>query len=121
MKGRVLYVLQNAWRRSAQEGEITTGREAAWERLLWRSQTGKRLKEMIPAGIPFRVMNASPLVGNHSKSRFQASLEHVWHQVVEYRPMVVVLLGTEAAKLEKQLPGPQIVVGPHPCWRRWSN
>lgn len=63
----ILYVLQNAWSRRAKPGQKEwPGAEASWERALWHSHTGKRLREMIPDDADFKVCNASPLVGEHA-------------------------------------------------------
>lgn len=118
---RVLFVLQNAWRRGAVEGERDWN-DRVWNRLLWRSQTGKRLREMIPDGIEYQVCNASPFVGNHSASAFPADPQHVLTQVRVYKPHLVVLLGSVAQEVRPHLPSRLgVLTGPHPAWRLLSK
>ncbi len=119
----VLFVLQNSWRKSAKPGEQELGREAVWRRLLWRSQTGRRLTEMIPNDISFEVVNASALVGNHSASVYPVDMALMALRLARIVPVVVVLCGKVAAGLAPLVEAAQItlVIAPHPAWRALSK
>lgn len=119
----VLFVLQNSWRKGAKSGEQTIGRERVWMRLLWRSQTGKRLREMIPDGINFDVVNASPFVGRQSFAVFAADSLMMHARMQRLRPVLVVLCGKVAqglAQVVEQYERPYIRV-PHPASRQLSK
>ncbi len=123
MATQVLFVLQNAWRKSAKAGEREVGRESVWDRLLWRSMTGRRLKEMIPDDITFEVVNASALVGDHSASIYPADKVLMWLRLGRIKPDVVVLCGKVAAGLAPLVEDAQttLVIAPHPAWRLLSK
>lgn len=122
MKPRVMFVLQNAWRRGARPGDRDWN-DRVWRWALWQSRTGRRLKLMIPAGVEFEVMNASPYVATHPSVRFEPDLDHVREELARWRPDVVVLLGAMSGKLAADLASPAlaIVTGPHPAHRLLSN
>ena len=120
---KVLFVLQNAWRKGAKPGETDLERRGAWERLLWRSPTGKRLKEMIPDGIEGVVVNASPNVGSRSWAVFAADCMLMHARMKRIQPALVVLCGKVAQELVpvvKDYETP-FVLAPHPAWRRLSK
>lgn len=116
-------MLQNAWRKSAKPGERDVGRERVWDRLLWRSQTGRRLREMIPDDTTFEVVNASALVGNHSSSVYPADTALMAMRLGRIKPTVVVLCGKVAAGLAPLIEDAQttLVIAPHPAWRLLSK
>lgn len=123
---RVLFVLQNAWRRGAKEREREGEwlHEKTWLRLLWRSHTGKRLKEMIPDGIAYEVVNATLRIGDRAAATFPAdrTLMHVRMQA--RRPDLVVLCGKVAQELRVTVDignGCPYILAPHPAWRRLSK
>ncbi len=120
---KVLFVLQNAWRKSAKPGERDVGRESVWDRLLWRSQTGRRLSEMIPDDITFTVVNASALVGNHSSAVYPADQALMAMRLGRIKPAVVVLCGKVAAGLAPLVEDAQttVIIAPHPAWRALSK
>ena len=120
---QVLFVLQNAWRKSAKPGEIDLGRKSVWDRLLWKSQTGRRLREIIPDDITFEVVNASALVGNHSASVYPADQALMAMRLRSIKPDVVVLCGKVAAGLAPLVEASQmtLVITPHPAWRLLSK
>lgn len=125
----VLFVLQNAWRRGATAGERgwsadeDTRRRAHWKQALWKSHTGKRLREMIPDGCDFEVINASPFVGDKSWAVFTADPEYVLSQIDGYQPRLVVLCGNVAAQLAAPLArkGITYLRTPHPAYRLLSK
>ena len=120
---QVLFVLQNAWRKSAKTGEIDLARKNVWNRLLWRSQTGRRLKEMIPKDITFEVVNASAMVGNYSASVYPADQELMAMRLGRIMPTVVALCGKVAAGLAPLVEATltTLVIAPHPAWRALSK
>ncbi len=120
---QVLFVLQNAWRKNAKPGENELGREAVWQRLLWRSQTGRRLKEMIPDDITFEVVNASALVGVYSAAVYPVDMALMAMRLWLIKPDVVVLCGKVAAGLAPLVEDAQttLVITPHPAWRLLSK
>ena len=137
---KVLVFLQNAWKHGATEGQTKwlpdnsdEASNRAWQSALWRSQTGKRLKEMLPEGCVAYVTNVSPLIAPAAKVYYPMDREHVISEVFSHKPDVVLLLGTEAktaaAMLATQkdnngewlLAHARIVAGPHPAWRVLSK
>ncbi len=126
---RVLVVLQNAWRRNARPGQVSWSlvyperSRQLWERALWRSHTGKRLKGMLPENCEVRVGEASPKVANNPRDVFPMEPAHVRQQVEEWKPDVALLLGKEAqkAKVLVEGMGVRVVVGPHPAYRLLSK
>lgn len=123
MTTQALFVLQNAWRKSAKPGEIDLARKSVWDRLLWRSQTGHRLKEMIPDNITYEVVNASALVGNYSAAVYPVDKALMAMQLGRIKPDVVVLCGKVAAGLAPLVEDAQttLVITPHPAWRLLSK
>lgn len=125
---RILFVLQNAWRKGAKPGERESDHsERAWHRQLWRSQTGKRLREIIPEDIfvldKFVVVNASPFVGSRSFAVFAADSLLMHARMQRLQPELVVLCGKVAQELVhvvKQHERPYILA-PHPAWRLLSK
>lgn len=119
---KVLYVLQNAWRNGAKPGERDWD-GPTWLRALWRSQTGKRLREMIPDGIEYEVVNASPFVGSRAWNVFAADCVLMHSRMRRIRPDLVVLCGKVAQELAPvvgQYNTPHLDA-PHPAWRRLSK
>ncbi len=128
IKPFVLFVLQNAWRRGAVAGELESDHEQrAWTRGLWRSMTGKRLREMIPEDLmiagTFEVVNASLFVGKTSQSVFPADKVLMTLRLARYNPHLVVLCGRIAETLAPLLDecGQHYLVTPHPAWRMLSK
>ncbi len=116
---RVLFVLQNAWRRSAKPGETEWLHEKVWLRLLWRSMTGKRLREMIPDGIDFEVVNATLRIGDRAAATFPADRLLMLARLRSRRPDLVVLCGKVAQELTMIVGayGYPCILAPHPAWR----
>ncbi len=125
---RILFVLQNAWRRGAKPGEREDAHsDRAWHWALWRSQTGKRLREIIPEEIfvlnHFKVVNASPFVGRQSFAVFAADSLLMHARMLNLQPELVVLCGKVAQNLAhvvEQHERPYILA-PHPAWRMLSK
>lgn len=124
----VLFVLQNAWRRGAVPGEVESDHEPrAWIRGLWRSQTSKRLREMIPEDMfsldTFEVVNASELVGNRASAVFAFDSVLMQSRLRLIQPSLVVLCGKVAQGLLPVVEryGLPYVLTPHPTWRLLSK
>lgn len=127
---KVLVLLQNAWKFGAQPEQRQWLRNATpevsrdfWEKALWNSLTGERLKWMLPEDCEIRVGNVSPLIGNNAQSKFPMEPLHVLAQIREWQPTVVVLLGNEAKKARSTVEALNlgIVEGPHPAYRALSR
>lgn len=78
---------------------------------------------MVPEGAEVHVGNASPVIGNNSRSKFPMEPEHVLAQIEAWQPRIVLLLGEEAKKARYIAEGKGLVVieGPHPAWRLLSR
>ncbi len=127
---KVLVFLQNAWKHGAQPeqrqwlvDETPEVSRDFWEKALWASPTGERLKWMLPKSCEIRVGNASPLIGDNSRSKFPMDPLHVIAQIEEWQPRVVVLLGKESQKARSTVEAFNlgIVDGPHPAYRVFSR
>jgi acyl-CoA synthetase (NDP forming) len=127
---KVLVILQNAWRREATPGDTQfvpglapEHSQQVWEQALWRSHTGKRLREMLPEGCEIVVGNATPHIGTTSREKKEIIVEYVMDQVEHSSPALVVLLGSEAAKAHDLIRGTgfPVITGPHPAWRCLSH
>lgn len=135
---KLLVFLQNAWKHGAAEGQTkwwpgATREESrrAWETALWRSQSGKRLVEMLPEVCETVIANVSPFIAPTAGTHYSMDESHVISQVLFHQPDVVLLLGKEARKAAAVIVtahdrrrGPsaiRIVVGPHPAWRLLSK
>ena len=105
---KLLIFLQNAWRRNAGPDDVVffpqlpERSRAIWEKALWRSPSGKRLKEMLPdiEGLEISVTNASPRIGNKSFSKFPMDPDYVLAELQANQPDVVLLCGNEAVSAE---------------------
>ena len=89
-------------------------------RELDNSHTGRRLKEMIPDGIKYKVINSSAMIGNCPDSRYSADLEYIQKFVDELNPVVICACGKIAQKGCIEL-GLNFVSAPHPAWRQLSK
>jgi len=114
---RVLFVLQNAWRRGWPAGK--PWHSTSWANALWRSYTGRRLCEMIPVDADVFVCNGSPQVADNRRMFYLPDPCYVRRRVQETHPDYVLLLGKQAAKLEPLMRelGQAYGVAPHPAWR----
>lgn len=132
----LLVLLQNAWMRGARPGQTEFwpadrpkpegfDTRRFWQQSLWRSQTGKRLREMLPftEWDHVYVGNASPLVGATSKAKFPFDASHVAGIIERVTPSLALLCGSEASKAAHLFAGLEIPVvqAPHPAWRLLSK
>jgi len=87
---------------------------------LWRSQTGKRLREYIPPGADYKVINANPTSANDGNQIHPPNETYVLGHIADYQPDVVVLLGKVAGQLRGRINRPTLSF-PHPTYRLLSK
>ena len=123
----ILVILQNAWRRKAKTGErefiLSAPRERSdriWRKALILSRSGQRLLQMLPEGVEWTAINASPFVGNLSKSHYPFDGDHVSAELARLpRHEIALLCGVEAHKAEARCLdlGMTVIKVPHPAFR----
>ena len=123
----ILVILQNAWRYRAKPGdtEFIPGvpRERIdriWREALIKSRSGQRLLQMLPSGIEWTAINASPFVGNKSRSHFPFDAAHVAEELTRFPDNKIALLcGVEAHKAEELCleAGMTVIKVHHPAYR----
>jgi len=107
----LLVFLQCAWR----PGGAFKSRDY-WLTALWKSHTGKRLKEMLPDNIPVWVDNATPEVGDNPDAVFPPDPVHMAKVIDTVQPRVILACGEVAQKGLDLLEVPYIP-SPHPAYR----
>jgi len=112
----ILYILQNAYK--SDKHPFTNNEE--WSRELLRSHTGRRLKDMIPDGVQYKVINASEEIGDNPNSVFKGNVEHVSLWIKQLKPDVICACGKIAQQTCGDL-GVMFISAPHPAWRRLSK
>lgn len=112
----ILFILQNAY----QSDKHQFKNEEEWSRELANSHTGRRLKEMIPDGMEYRVINSTPMIGNNPDSCYTPDLAHIKKLVAEIKPDVICACGKNAQKGCEEL-GIDFIPAPHPAWRQLSK
>lgn len=112
----ILFILQNAYK--SDKYKFTNHEE--WSNQLMRSHTGRRLKDMIPAGISFAVINASDKIGDNPNSCYEADLKYISKWIKKINPTVICACGKIAQNGCKEL-GINYVPAPHPAWRLFSK
>lgn len=116
MSKRILFVLQNAYRST----KYDFNNYSEWSEDLLRSHSGKRLKEMIPEGASFSVINSSPKIGDCADSFFPADSKYLNAMINKIKPDIICACGVEARNGLNTL-GIRFVSAPHPAWRRLSK
>ena len=111
----ILVFLQNAYYR---RGRALPRK--VWEYALWKSHTGRRLREMLPSNCEVYIENASPKWGVESGACFPADTEHIQVIVKEQKPKIILACGTVAQAGLSELDIEFIPV-PHPAWRLLSK
>ena len=91
-----------------------------WEPRLWKSHTGKRLKEMLPDGAVFYVANANPIIGTRASDCFDADIIHMQLEICNVKPDVILACGKIAQEGLNRL-GQKYIAAPHPAWRLLSK
>lgn len=86
---KLLVVLQCEW-----ELDGRPRPRKQWERALWRSYTGKRLREMLPCDAT--VINATAQVGHTSSACFAPDSAHIQRWVDLVLPDVILVCGRVA-------------------------
>jgi Uracil DNA glycosylase superfamily. len=112
----ILFILQNAYRNENHQ----FSNHDEWHRELLRSQTGRRLVEMIPAGAEFRVINASSFIGDNPNSVSAADTKHMRRLIKQIKPDIICACGKIAQDGCKKL-GLDFIEAPHPAWRCLSK
>jgi hypothetical protein len=112
----ILFILQNAY--TSVKHRFTNNIE--WSRELSLSHTGRRLKEMIPNGMEFKVINASKNIGDNPNSSFKADIKHIKQSVTKIKPTIICAYGKIAQEgcIELDL---FFIKAPHPAWRQLSK
>jgi hypothetical protein len=115
----ILIFLQNAYIPNGIDPYRITNRRV-WERLLWRSVTGRRLKEMIPDGAEVYITESTTQVGTHPNDKFPPEPVFMLKEIVSHKPSVVLACGKVAQSGLDQIPYPYIAA-PHPASRTLSK
>lgn len=112
----ILFILQNAYKSDKHQFK----NEDEWSIELANSHTGRRLKEMIPNGADYKVINSSSIIGDCPDSQYEADLGYIKKFVDEIKPTIICACGKIAQKACTEL-GLNFVPAPHPAWRRLSK
>jgi len=112
----ILFILQNAYRSE----KYNFRNEEEWSSDLMRSQTGKRLKEMIPENSDYRVINSSDKIGNNADSCYNADVSYIQKWIEKIQPRIICACGKIAQDGCEKL-GLNFVKAPHPAWRQLSK
>jgi len=112
----ILFILQNAY--SSEKYKFTNREE--WSEQLMRSHSGRRLKDMIPDGAKYAVINASEKIGDNPNSCFEADINHIKKWIKKTNPSVVCACGKIAQDGCKKV-GIDYIAAPHPAWRLFSK
>jgi len=113
----VLVLLQNAYYR---QGEYKERKQ--WLLDLNNSTTGIRLAEMLPIGLDYYITNASPLIGDHPDSYFDADINHLIAEITKVRPKLILACGECAQKGVAKITTPiKIIATYHPAYRRLTK
>lgn len=112
----ILFILQNAYR--SEKHPFTNNDE--WSKELANSHTGRRLKEMIPDGVEYKVINLSAVIGDEPNSCYEADLKYIKAFIEELKPCVICACGKIAQKACIEL-GLDFISAPHPAWRQLSK
>lgn len=111
----ILVVLQCAWYHDGKSRPYKT-----WIKALWKSHTGRRLKEMLPEDVPFVICNASPQIGQDAGASFKADPAHVADMINRVKPTIVLGCGAIAHSALSKL-DVEYIKAPHPAWRRLTK
>jgi len=112
----ILFILQNAY----QNEKYSFTNEPEWHSELMRSHTGRRLKEMIPEGSDFKVINSTGEIGDNPDSYFKPDLIYMQNWIDKIKPDVICACGVSSQNACRQL-GIKFIPAPHPAWRSLSK
>lgn len=114
---KTLVILQCAWYHNGNARKRQT-----WEKGLWRSHTGRRLKKMLPDSddLVVTVINSTGEIGTRPQAVLPADLTHISNWLREVMPDLVITCGKIAHGALSKIGVAHIAV-PHPAWRRLSN
>ncbi len=120
MKPVLLVILQCPWRK----GRLENGwNPRVWAKMLWLSQTGRRLLEALPAGAyEVKVCNANPSLADTPDGVFPPDRKHLRRVLRRVRPDVILACGKVANEALTQIEVTAPVVEmPHPAYRLLSR
>lgn len=120
MKPVLLVILQCPWRK----GRLENGwNSRVWAKMLWVSQTGKRLLEALPKGAyDVKVCNANPSLADTPDGVFPPDRKHLRRVLRRVQPNVILACGKVAkeALVQVKVNAP-VVEMPHPAYRLLSR
>ena len=119
MQPKLLVILQNAYGVTEKRRKQLTS-ERLWLYALWKSQTGRRLKEMLPSNFNIKIINASEQIGCYSSALFPPDKNYLRTKIDEFQPNVILACGRIAQQGLKAL-NISYTAGPHPAWRLLSK
>lgn len=112
---KLLVFLQCAWRINA-----TFLNREDWLNALWKSYSGKRLKEMLPDSYEIYIENSTPKVGDNPDAIFPPDLIHMRNTIDMFNPDIILACGEVAQSGCEQL-GIDFIDAPHPAYRALSK
>ena len=112
----ILFILQNAYKSEKHQFK----NDDEWSRELANSHTGRRLKEMIPDNMKYKVINSSSNIGDNPDTCYSADTEYIKKLIDEINPSVICACGRVAQKGCEDL-GLNFIRAPHPAWRQLSK
>ena len=116
---KVLVVLQCAYGDTERRREEISDRDV-WLAGLWKSYSGKRLKEMLPDEYDCIIINSTEEIGCDSAAIYPPDLEYIESWVNKTSPDIIVGCGKIAQRGLLDL-GVEFVSAPHPAWRMLSK
>ncbi len=113
----LLIILQNAY--GVEEGYVPSYEHMGFA----NSQTGKRLKEIIPEDTEYVIVNSSPIIGDNPDSCFAADPKYLINAINHFEPKLIVCCGKIAQKGITNLSFilTPILFMPHPAYRALSK
>ena len=114
---RLLVILQCAYYHNGKPRE-----RQIWEKELWKSHTGRRLRTMLPEDqrLSIIVINAASNVGLFSNAVLNPDLTHIANWVGRLQPDAIMACGMIAHAALDALQVSHMAV-PHPAWRQLKN
>ena len=111
---KILVILQCAWYHNGNARKRQT-----WEKGLWRSHTGRRLRKMLPDSdnLVVTVINSTGEIGTRPQAILPADLTHISNWLNEVVPDLVISFGVIAHGALSKMGIAHIAVT-HPAWRQ---
>ena len=112
----LLIVLQNAY--GVEDGYVPSYDRDSFK----NSHTGRRLRRAIPEGLPQKIVNSNPTVGDHVDSCYPPDPDYVEGWIKTIQPTVILACGAIAKKtmglVETDV---HTLFMPHPAYRALTN